>query len=80
MPIERAASSMFFWVRRATIASSLLRSYFAPWPFISNHLRSPGVIAVPSPLVAEFACLSFQPCRDRGDYRARRIYDDDAEY
>jgi len=26
-----------------------LRSYFAPWPFISNHLTSLGVIAVPSP-------------------------------
>jgi hypothetical protein len=32
MPIERAASSIFFWLRRATIASSFLRSYFAPCP------------------------------------------------
>jgi hypothetical protein len=40
MPIERAASSIFFWVRRATIASSFLRSVFRA---VTLHLQSPAI-------------------------------------
>jgi hypothetical protein len=52
-------------VRRATIASSFLRSYFAPWPFISDYLPSPGVIAFRSPFPPHNSLASVPDQSDR---------------
>jgi hypothetical protein len=50
---------MFFWVRRVTIASSFLRSYFAPWPSSPITCHHRAIITAPSPWACSIRLLVF---------------------
>src|SRR6266567_922746 len=76
MPIDFAASSMLRWVRRAAMASSLLRVNFEPGPAI--HYQPLPFIPHSSGCTIEFlqnplACVPNRSdqCADRGGRRDR---------
>src|SRR5450432_2870289 len=62
MPMDFAASSILRWVSSAAIASSCLRLYFAPWPFIWTFLHAPDRRAEEYfGTRSQSACLCFEP-------------------
>src|SRR6266852_1280995 len=87
IPAVRAASSTLRWVSSAAIASSILRPNFTPDRAIRCQLtpREPNCGTVHRRSIAfldfrqnslAFPTHRSDPCRDRGDYRARRLQND----